>query len=285
MERINLNQVRNFGDCITVTFNFFKQEFKPLLRTFVVLVLPLLLVDLFIKSFLLRDIMSFQGDVEPDVAQEMMWSTVGDLILTYFFSVLLYFWVFLFALAYVRVYQDILREDQVNVQEVWRVMWKNAGRALLWGIVYGLIVTVGCVFFIIPGIYLSILFLFSAYFLVLEHRSLPDSLGGSVELMQGKWWNFFGYVLLTSLIVGVISNIFAIPTSLLSVKFVISKQMPGPYEYAVVLFVANVGKCLMQVVSIWGIAARFYSYLEQKEHTSLLSKIEQLGNPNPASTE
>ena len=34
MEKINFNQVRGFSDSITLTFNFIKQEFKPLLRSF-----------------------------------------------------------------------------------------------------------------------------------------------------------------------------------------------------------------------------------------------------------
>ena len=36
MEKINFNQVRGFSDSITLTFNFIKQEFKPLLRSFAV---------------------------------------------------------------------------------------------------------------------------------------------------------------------------------------------------------------------------------------------------------
>ena len=34
MEKINFNQVRGFSDSITLTFNFIKQEFKPLLSCF-----------------------------------------------------------------------------------------------------------------------------------------------------------------------------------------------------------------------------------------------------------
>ena len=37
MEKINFNQVRGFSDSITLTFNFIKQEFKPLLRSFAVM--------------------------------------------------------------------------------------------------------------------------------------------------------------------------------------------------------------------------------------------------------
>ena len=42
MEKIDFNQVRGFSDSITLTFNFIKQEFKPLLRSFAVIALPVI---------------------------------------------------------------------------------------------------------------------------------------------------------------------------------------------------------------------------------------------------
>ena len=48
MEKINFNQVRGFSDSITLTFNFIKQEFKPLLRSFAVIALPVVLSDCFL---------------------------------------------------------------------------------------------------------------------------------------------------------------------------------------------------------------------------------------------
>lgn len=47
MEKINFNQVRGFSDSITLTFNFIKQEFKPLLRSFAVIALPVIFIGLF----------------------------------------------------------------------------------------------------------------------------------------------------------------------------------------------------------------------------------------------
>ena len=58
MEKIDLHQVRGFSDSITVTFNFVKQEFKPLLKSLAVIVLPLIFVDLFLKSFMMRGMLS-----------------------------------------------------------------------------------------------------------------------------------------------------------------------------------------------------------------------------------
>ena len=68
MEKIDLNVGRGFSDCITVMFNFVKQEFKPLMKAAGFIVLPLLLVDMVLKSFFISDICAYtslidEGDV------------------------------------------------------------------------------------------------------------------------------------------------------------------------------------------------------------------------------
>ena len=55
MEKINFNQVRGFSDSITLTFNFIKQEFKPLLRSFAVIALPVVFIGLFFMSYSARE--------------------------------------------------------------------------------------------------------------------------------------------------------------------------------------------------------------------------------------
>ena len=64
MEKINFNQVRGFSDSITLTFNFIKQEFKPLLRSFAVIALPVIFIGLFFMSYSARE--SLIAIVQPD---------------------------------------------------------------------------------------------------------------------------------------------------------------------------------------------------------------------------
>jgi len=96
--------------------------------------------------------------------------------------------------------------------------------------------------------------------------------------LKGKWWNFFGYVIVLQLIVGGLSYIFSIPYLVLTFKTTFTQQLPGIYETTFSLLFANLGQSLLQLISVVGIAVRFFTYLEQKEHTGLLSKIGQIGN-------
>ena len=267
MEKINFNQVRGFSDSITLTFNFIKQEFKPLLRSFAVIALPVVFIGLFFMSYSARE--SLITIVQPDQYAGSSLDMLTNSLLTNLLTMVIYFWMSLIGIAYIRVYQDKVAaadEARITPGEVWQVMWRNLGKSLLWAVIYLLMVVFGMILFIAPGIYLGVVFGFVFYYMILENRSISAGMSGSRELLKGKWWNFFGYY------------IFSIPYLVLTFKTIFTQQLPGIYETTFSLLFANLGQSLLQLISVVGIAVRFFTYLEQKEHTGLLSKIGQIGN-------
>lgn len=61
-------------------------------------------------------------------------------------------------------------------------------------ILYGLIVLLGLIFFILPGIYLLVRLQFFTYLLV-EHENMEvlESLKKSMEMTKGRFWSLFGF--------------------------------------------------------------------------------------------
>ena len=265
MEKINFNQVRGFSDSITLTFNFIKQEFKPLLRSFAVIALPVVFIGLFFMSYSARE--SLITIVQPDQYAGSSLDMLTNSLLTNLLTMVIY-------------QHKVAAADEARITpgEVWQVMWRNLGKSLLWAVIYLLMVVFGMILFIAPGIYLGVVFGFVFYYMILENRSISAGMSGSRELLKGKWWNFFGYVIVLQLIVGGLSFIFSIPYLVLTFKTIFTQQLPGIYETTFSLLFANLGQSLLQLISVVGIAVRFFTYLEQKEHTGLLSKIGQIGN-------
>jgi hypothetical protein len=64
------------------------------------------------------------------------------------------------------------------------------------------LVLVGLVFLIIPGIYLGVALYFSAQAVVAENRSPVDALARSRELVRGQWWRVFGIGIVFSVMIG-----------------------------------------------------------------------------------
>ena len=122
MEKINFNQVRGFSDSITLTFNFIKQEFKPLLRSFAVIALPVIFIGLFFMSYSARE--SLIAIVQPDQYAGSPLDMLTNSLLTNLSTMVIYFWMALIGIAYIRVYQDKVAaadEARITPGEVWQI--------------------------------------------------------------------------------------------------------------------------------------------------------------------
>lgn len=78
--------------------------------------------------------------------------------------------------------------------------WKKAlteSKKFFWpyiwtGILVGIVVLIGFLLLIIPGIYLSILFSFYMYTLILDNKRGWDAAESSKHLVKGHWWAILG---------------------------------------------------------------------------------------------
>ncbi len=275
-KRINLLEKRTFSDELTITFQFIKQEFKSLIKAFSAIVLPLIFVELFLQSFLLRDILG--GAARNAFADGGSgWTTM---LVNYLLAIFVFAWLQLFVLSYLRLYTDkYLQQEEIKISflELLKVMGRNSGLFFVLGIVYLFYVVMGCVIFILPGIYISVIFIFSSCFLIIRDRKLFSAFASSADLCRGQWWNIFGYILLCSLIVSMLGYVFNLPYLGIFLEAYLTGNQPGLFELTLVNSVGIIGRYLMNIVFIVGIGVRFFSRLERKEHRTLLDKIGQIG--------
>ena len=280
MERINLCVQRSFSDLITATVNFMKQEFVPFIRAFAVIGFPVILIMLFLMKDLLLEMLNMsmtpQVNYDPDVFGRTMVRTA----LTSLSGMLVILWVQLFSISYLRVYWDHYREgieERITIAEVFRVMLKKLGVYIVWSLFYGLIVLVGSIFFLIPGIYFGVALTFGSYILVLKDGSLGKIMSESMAIVKGNWWRTLGYIIVLSLLVGVVAYVFQIPYMVVMFSSAFTGEIPGAYEITFSLLLSNLGQYTLYTVMFVGIGMMFFSRTEEMEHTTLLSQIEQLG--------
>ncbi|MDE6450973.1 MAG: hypothetical protein K2L23_01530 [Odoribacter sp.] len=275
-EKINLSEKRTLSDELTVTFQFIKQEFKSLIVSFSVIVLPLIVAGLFLQGAFLKEVLK-GADVTAFANNGSGWIT---LLVNYLLAVITLAWLQLFALSYLRLYSDkYLKQEETRIS--WRALLKMmvrySGRFCVLGIIYLLLVLVSFLFFIIPGIYVSVIFVFSPYFLVVRDRKLFSVFSDSADLCRGEWWGTFGYLLLCSLILSMLNYVFNLPYWGVFLEAYLTERTPGLFELTFANVIKTIGQNLTHVVLLVGIGVRFFSRLEAKEHRTLLDKIGQIG--------
>lgn len=82
------------------------------------------------------------------------------------------------------------------------------------GILFGLMVGIGFLLLIIPGIYVAVVFMLSSFLPVIERKGVVESLSTSARLIRGNWWRSFGIMLVALaimyvliLVVGIIAGV------------------------------------------------------------------------------
>lgn len=140
------------------------------------------------------------------------------------------------------IYNSLYRKKQMSVKETLIGGKKYFWKYFLFSIVYGIFLMGLFLLFIIPGIIFMIFWIFAVYVLIGENKGILESLKNSYDIVKGKWWHVFGFVLLFGLIILGISIVFSIAGGL--INFIISipfvkGQIPF-YISTITQFVARV---------------------------------------------
>lgn len=113
---------------------------------------------------------------------------------------LAWFEIFLGFVATCKITEETILGHQINTRSALKNALPRVGTTALIGLLSELIIfVIGFLLFIIPGIYLSILFIFSTYALVLRHCSFSSAFAYSHNLVKGKWWQVLGRLFLTGI--------------------------------------------------------------------------------------
>ena len=106
---------------------------------------------------------------------------------------------------------------------------------IILNILYTLAWLAGMILLFIPGVFLSVAFIYSGLVMVTENRGPIDALGRSWDMVKNNWWR-------TLVIVSVAMMIYFVIISILGLVFGVTVSMTSPdgfYEYAFMLEIAN----------------------------------------------
>jgi hypothetical protein len=292
--KIELAKTRDFGEIISDTFVFIKENLKPLLQNF----------------FTLCGIFIIAGAITAVIQQSKMVGMVnnsslfqprasnlfnnpnpfGFLGIEYFLSI------FFIMLGYIAMHVTILSfialyKEKGNVAptttEVWAYFkyfyFKIFGSAIL---IFLLIIfaTVLCFF---PGVYLYPIMALVLPIMIFENTSFSYAFNRSFRLIKDNWWLTFGCIFVSILIVYFASLIILIPTTIINLSSMFLHPHNGIHMSLTTTIISTV---LQQVCQVFGIiplvviSLCYFSLNEKANGTGLIERLSQLGNNTPDDT-
>jgi hypothetical protein len=199
---------KRLGEILSSAFNIYKANASQLILIVAVVVVPLSLISALFSGVVFAPdkvrVTNAGGVVVFDYAGRglgvaLLAGAIGALIAVLISAVL--------QAAILRAAAQATIGDPVDVEASYRYGLKRLWSVILVSILVGLVVAVGFILLVIPGIIFLVFLSVSIPVLIVEGRRGTEAMGRSWNLVKGNFWHAFGVIVVAALIVGIISGI------------------------------------------------------------------------------
>jgi hypothetical protein len=291
-KKIELSKIRDFGEIITDSFIFARQNLKPLLSAFFVFCGFFLVAGAITASLqqikVAHTVNSvFDSANAPSSFRSSTYNPFSFLGIEYLLSIL-FIWLNYVSMTVVVFSFIALYKEKGNVaptlSEVWgyfkyfffRIFGSSILLAILMGIAFAL-----C---IIPGIYLFPIMGLVYPIMVFENSSLGYGFNKSFRLIKDKWWLTAGSLFVMFLILYIATVIIVLPTTIINLSSMFLHPGKGMHLSAVLTIITTLLQHLCEVFVILPlitISLCYFNLNEVREGTGLMERISKLGNTKP----
>ncbi|MBD1387021.1 hypothetical protein IDJ75_17170 [Mucilaginibacter rigui] len=281
--KIELAKLRDFGEIISDTFQFIRQNFKELLKSFFIFCgffLIALSAISFLQQYKIMHVFNEASAGGPQTFSSSMSDFWVSYVATMVFSLLTMSAISVTVLSYMALYKQ-KGNVAPTTDEVWGYFKYYFLRILGGSIIIGLLVGGGFVLCLIPGIYLFPIMGLIFPIMVMENATFGYAFNRSFQLIKENWWATAGAVLVIWIIVYVMIIVITIPASAVNMASVwlrpqkIPQLSTGTILFSVIL--QTFAQVLLIIPTV-GISLCYFNLAEHKEGTSLLDRINKFGS-------
>ena len=277
---IEFRKIREFGEIISDTFLFIKQNFKPLMKAYIYLCGLFVLggiVSTLVAHLQIVGAFSQQKATELENPVLMMMNLSVNYGLIILFSVLSYTSYFVCILSYIALY---VRKGNVapTVPEVWSYFkfyfFKVLGSGFLISCFWGICI----ILCLIPGIWVTPAVSIFFAIIVMENGGIGYAFNRCFKLVTNEWWITFATLVVMYVIFQGASLFIQIPAlALVWARSFTDINSPFTVGYSIVSSVSQYLASVFLIIPIVSSALIYFNLVELKESTGLLERINAFG--------
>jgi hypothetical protein len=281
---LEFRKQREFGEIISDTFLFIKQNFKPLLKVF------FYLCGFFFLASILSAVMHLLGAgnlknitsaTSPMQAYSNMFSWSYAVVMLFFMAT--YTSITVSTLSYIAVYIDKGNKPP-SPEEVWAYFKYYFLRVMGSSIPITILTFLAFICCIIPGIYVfPALSIFYAV-MIFENGSFGYSFGRAFKLANKDWFATAGAMIIIWIITYAAFLIPSLPTMILGMISMFTKGPTGTVTTLMIIStVIQYLSYVFMMIPLIGVSLCYFNLAERLESGGLLARIETLGKPSTPS--
>ncbi len=280
--QIEFRKVRTTSQLISTTFEFIKQEFKMLMRIFVYIAAPMILLSLLIIIPVSLQMISTTFNQPSFLSSHAL----GNIGWNFLAAIIQGIGSLLFLVSvneYIKLYAEGKKE--ISVKDVWAGAKKNFWMYLGAGILVSIITIIGMIFLFIPGIYLAVALSFIFIVITVENVGVGKAFSRSFEVVRSNWWSTFGFYIIIIIIEMLIAYTVSLPVFFLNMSIFSGYIATGvssiPLWFYITIAIFSVLSTIINVFAALilyiAISCKYFSLIEKKEQVGLKMQIEKMG--------
>ena len=289
---IQFYKLRDFGEKMSTTVEFIKVNFKKLSWSLlliggpVAVIVALVFRDIFSNMFKFMDFTDGSG--LGDFFTRLGLDYFVMLSLTWIATMMIVSVTYQFMIKY---NNDDL--EDFSVGELFAESFKRLPGLLLLSFIILIITMVGFFIFVIPGIYLGIVFTLAyPIYMFDKEAGIGEALSRPFTLIRGKWWSTFGTALIGYLMAYAIQVVFSLPFLVVYFMelFSMIEEMPEDPNSIVGVFsssymtiamaVQYIGQYVSLCIPFIAIAYQYSNLVERNEGRGLMAEIDDFDKEN-----
>ena len=282
-KRFEFQKIRDFGENISDTFLFIRQESRPLLRSFfaicaVFILLNAVVAGLFQYNFLKTMAFDpYSGSIDYGARLRGVFSPLYFMTILTSVMALTSMEVALF--GYIKLYTEKGNESP-EIDEVWSLFKKYFLKVFFYHLPILFIIIIGTVCCLIPGVYFFTVFAPFATILVIEELSFSEAFSRCFYLIREEFWLSFGiyviayilYYIASMLFGGIFSGAGYLLKFLTSGSFFETQQVIQSF--------VNFFGLIFYIIPLTSITLHFFTLREKKDGTGIMNRIDSIGERN-----
>lgn len=276
--KIKLFKTRSFGEKINATFDFLKENFKPLFKIIAIINIPMVAFMSLGVTMASTTMLNNLGSPDQTIESPTFWSGYGIVVVI---GVILACTFYAINYRYLKLYQKY-PPAEITVGKILKPLLSDSAMLLAGLIFFGIITVIGMMFFLLPGIFLFVAFSMMFVIMIFEDVNLVQAMSRSLKLIRGKWWSTFGILVVVWIIQFAITMVFTMPTYILSaLQLVYVNENPETFNFSstdmilqtALTFISYTGSTLTSTIGAVAISFQYFNLREKQEAFGLMADV------------
>jgi len=278
MNEFTFKQTRFFSEIFQASVDFLRQEWRFFLKMIAFYAGPFILITAGLNVFFQQSLQ--EAVMNPDFFSNPVSVFSGNFFLLLLAGLISNTMLYAAVYAYIVLYAE-KGSGNFSQDEVWQKIRDSFLLVLISSIVVGFLTILGTLLFIIPGIYIAVPLAMIFISRMYENISLGDGIRRVFNLIRGHWWQTFGLILVSAILVFFIQLLVSLPQTIYSgIRgfHQMSGGQPGGNDmiYQMLNIITIFLTTIAGAYTLLIIALQYFSLREEKDQPDLNQRVQEL---------